>query len=1056
MRPLKLTISAFGPYAGVQEIDFGLLAEQIFVISGPTGAGKTTIFDAISFALFGEASGSSRERDSLRSDFAEPYTETYVELEFELRGKTYKIKRSPQQEQKKLRGEGFTTRNADAELLLPDGTLTTKIANVDEKITGLLGINKSQFKQIVMLPQGEFRKLLEADSSERELIFRKIFGTEGFAEIQKKLEEESKELYRAVHDLKTQIDTHIKHFDVGDNLNLEEIRSNGNVNTELFIEEIKSLSEKDREEIKSLNEKLQAVIAGQGALKEEIARSAEINKKLGDKERIRLELEAESARTGEFKLKEAELELARKALPITEVDEQYRKAGQSREVKAGQLETAKQVLEKSISVYETSSRQLAEEKEKEPIRKKLETDFALLSNMLPKVIQYEKSLKDLELARKRSNEISGELAKDQEELKQKKNSSKEREETLKRLYSTESECVRLDGEISENKKLIVELDGIKKLIEAFHGQTGECQNRSREFEAFDRDYVGFRTRLEHEEDNYIRGQAGLLAKELRANIPCPVCGSLEHPAPAQAMENVIDEAQLKELKQQFSTLSEQRTGMVKTLSELNGNLESKKLEISGRLMALEPSTLPVLDRIADRNPEAGLPQELLELAYGQINRAGPELRDKILALREEYKKKKAFTDRKEALEKEYTETAQRIGELEEALAKLSEQKAAVAGEAAKLGAAVEGFEEEVPQEMRSLSKLNARIEDIKRGIAEADMHFKNAERAEKEAKEALDSAQKDIAVRTASLEESREEIEHLDRLLKQKLGASGFENYEHFLHMKKSQAEINALQEEINGFYLKLKSHQDLLAHLEEETRELGIQDIASLEERHRALAGQQKQLQEHYNLVYSRELNNSKTLAQLEDILVKLKDLEKKYKTIGKLNRIAGGDNDQRLTFERYVLAAYFDEIIVAANLRLEKMTGSRYMLKRKEEKGKGRAQQGLELEVFDNYTGKARHVKTLSGGEGFKASLALALGLADVVQSYSGGISLDTLFVDEGFGSLDPESLDSAIQCLVDIQKTGRLVGVISHVPELKERIKSVLEIISQKEGSLARFII
>jgi exonuclease SbcC len=201
---------------------------------------------------------------------------------------------------------------------------------------------------------------------------------------------------------------------------------------------------------------------------------------------------------------------------------------------------------------------------------------------------------------------------------------------------------------------------------------------------------------------------------------------------------------------------------------------------------------------------------------------------------------------------------------------------------------------------------------------------------------------------------------------------------------------------------------------------------------------------------VFSRFSNNLRTLEQLDKIIGRLQLLEKKYGTIGELSRIAKGDNAQRLTFERYVLAAYFDEIITAANHRLERMTSSRYLLQRKEDKSKGRAQQGLELEVFDNYTGKSRHVKTLSGGEGFKASLALALGLADVVQFYSGGISLDTLFVDEGFGSLDPESLDSAIQCLADIQKTGRLVGVISHVVELKERIKSSLEIISKKEGS------
>jgi len=286
--------------------------------------------------------------------------------------------------------------------------------------------------------------------------------------------------------------------------------------------------------------------------------------------------------------------------------------------------------------------------------------------------------------------------------------------------------------------------------------------------------------------------------------------------------------------------------------------------------------------------------------------------------------------------------------------------------------------------------------------------------------------------------------------------SSNFESYAHYLVMKKNQVEILALQEEINAFYQKLKSLKDMMIRLEERTKELVIQDIEDLGNKYNLLVEEQSKLQEKQNFVFSRNSNNCKTLKQLEEILIKLKTLEDKFTIVGELAKVAKGDNSQRITFERYVLAAYFDEIIIAAILRLDKMTGSRYLLKRKQDKSKGRAQQGLELEVFDNYTGKSRHVRTLSGGEGFKASLALALGLADVVQSYSGGISLDTLFVDEGFGSLDTESLDSAIQCLVDIQKSGRLVGVISHVPELKERIKSVLEIFSMKEGSFAKFIV
>lgn len=1043
MKPLKLTISAFGPYAGVQEIDFTALQEQIFVISGPTGAGKTTIFDAISFSLFGEASGSSRDRDTLRSDFASADTETFVEMEFELRGKKYTIKRSPQQEQKKLRGEGYTTRNADAELLLPEGQLITKIANVDEKINEILGINKSQFKQIVMLPQGEFRKLLESDSTERELIFRKIFGTEGFSLIQKKLEDESRELFKAVHDIKTQIDTHIKHFDVGNDQSLEELRASKNINIDVFVSGIEELDKKDKEEIAGLKAQLDQITLNQGALKEEIAKSSEINKKIKDKEQINFEYVGISSRVDEIREKELLLDFARKALPISEIDEQCKKTRKSIEVKSEELISAKQKTEKCSRDYEISKTHFNNEKEKEPIKKKLEGELAVLNNVLPKVIQYEKSKKALDLTKNKSDEIHNKLENSQKALILTKESYKAQEENLKLLYTTEAECVRLEKEISENKKILLELEAIKKLIEAYIKHTALHEAKRVEFESFDENYIKFRARLEQLEDNYIRGQAGILAKKLEENRPCPVCGALDHPLPAKLMESAPSEEQLKAIRQEFSSLSEQRTDKLKVLSELSGNVEGKKQELDSRLSALEP---PILTAVQDK----------LDMILEEINKKGSSLKAVTVEVRSQYKLKLEFVNKKGSLEAEYKETDSKVIKLEKAINNLMSDKATVSEEVTRLYTEIKSIEEELPEELRSASKLNARLEELKIKLEGLNLEYKKAEKFQDEAKEALSKAEKDLAVKAASLNESEEEIVGLDKLLADKIADSNFESYTHYLKMKKSLEEITALEQEINTYYQKLKSLKDMLDRLEIETVGLLKQDVEALEQKYKLSLDEQVKLQGLHNIVFSRSSNNSKTLMQLKEVLLKLQTLEDKYKIIGELARVAKGDNSQRITFERYVLAAYFDEIIIAANLRLEKMTGSRYLLKRKEDRSKGRAQQGLELEVFDNYTGKARHVKTLSGGEGFKASLSLALGLADVVQSYSGGISLDTLFVDEGFGSLDPESLDSAIQCLVDIQKTGRLVGVISHVSELKERIKSVLEIFSQKEGSFAKFIV
>ncbi len=1047
MKPLKLTISAFGPYAKKQFIDFTTLTEQIFVISGPTGAGKTTVFDAISFALFGEASGSSRDRDSLRSDFAESGAETFVELEFELKGKIYRIRRSPQQEQKKLRGEGYTLRNADAELLMPDGTLITKIINVDERINELLGINKSQFKQIVMLPQGEFRKLLESDSSDREVIFRKIFGTEDFAEIQKRLDEDRSNLEKSVHDLKTQIATHINHFEVGEDQALTEMRNAQNINLEQFITSIEQLMQKDKSTIDEIKAEQNKTSTEQGLLQKEITKCTEVNKKLLDREQTKQQHDVLVLRENEFRGKEEILEYARKALPISEVDEQFRKFGLTLEQKSGELELAKQELEKRKSEFANTAENLNTYIGLEPENKKNETELALLEKMLPKVIQYDKGLKHLEAVRADYTKLTGELEKTQKDLDTNKVRESQQAENLKLLYTTEAECISLESQISENRKLLMELDGIRKLIRVYQDEIANLDNKRVEFSSFEKDFYDFRSKLELMEDNYIRGQAGILAKSLKEKVPCPVCGALDHPKPAEMPASVPKEEQIKNKKSEFSKLTEFRTEKTKEISELNGIVDSKRQEILNRLKALDESVI-IEDYILLM--ESGHFETLL----GRINTTGIGLKEKTVELKAQYKVKKEFTDKKDTFEKEHIQIRDRLKILEEFVQKLTSQKSGLFEEISRLQAETQTIEKEISEDIRLISKLNARIEEQRSKINKFRVQYEQLKKLYETSREVVSNAEKEVAIRVSSVEEGQKEIIRLQKLLKEKLEYSNFADYEQFLNMKKTQEEIDILQKEINSYYQNLQSIKDLYQRLGEETKGLEKQDILILNTRYAELEQKQQVLQERHNIVFSRFNNNSKTIKQLTASIEQVKLLEEKYSIIGKLANVSKGNNPQRITFERYVLAAYFDEIIIAANHRLTRMTGSRYFLKRKEEKGKGRAQQGLELEVFDNYTGKSRHVKTLSGGEGFKASLALALGLADVVQSYSGGISLDTLFVDEGFGSLDPESLDSAIECLTEIQKTGRLVGVISHVAEIKERIQSVLEVIPNKEGSYVSF--
>lgn len=1044
MRPLKLTISAFGPYAKKQEIDFSVLNEQIFVISGPTGSGKTTIFDAISYVLYGEASGSSRDRDSLRSDFADRDIETYVQLEFELRNKTYKIRRSPQQQQRKLRGDGVTLRGAEAELILPDGTILTRIPSIDEKINELLGINKVQFKQIVMLPQGEFRNLLESDSDDRELIFRKIFGTQAFAEIQSRLVQQNKDLGRKIHDIKTEIDTHIKHVDTAEELSLENIKAQKDINITGFLDKLKELCEGDNNSLNVIKTRLENLQQQQAGIKEQIIIGIEINKRLNERDKLQKDYEIELAKASEFRQKDLELHYARKALPINEVDQALKSAEISISQKTIELEQYKAENQKLKQMMEAALQQLNTQKEKEPLLKKEEASLLTLQSMQPKVIGYEKNKSMQETIKSQCAQLDAAIKGNTAELEAAKESYKQQELLLRRIYSAETEYYQLEKDISHRKKQLFDLDAVRKLIQSHTELEQDLKVQTDRFEAFNNEFILFRSRVEAMEDSYVRGQAGLLAKRLKPGTACPVCGAVDHPNPAVLADSFPAEDEIKSLKQELAQLTEQRTGKLQQLSAVKGSIDSSSREISGRLAQLQADGLSFST------------EESLSQKKAAINEEGKRLKaeaEKLIALQKE---KRELINKKGDAEAGYKSLEGKIKELENKVKEQRDQYVAKAEEAATLGEAVRSIEADIADELRSLSKLNAKIVQTKDTIAALTNALKNAEVNHEQSKEAFTRSEKLLAVKVASIDEGRQEADRLRKIMEERLIEAGFGSYEDFSGHKKTAAEIELLQSEITNYQQNLKSLKVLLDKAINETKDFKVQELELLDKSNFDLSLQIEELQNTQNLVFSRLVNNMKSLRELQEAVGQLNRYEQKQQIISVLANTANGDNEQRITFERYVLAAYFDEIISAANLRLEKMTGGRYLLKRKEDKSKGRAQQGLELEVFDNYTGKARHVKTLSGGEGFKASLSLALGLADVVQAYSGGISLDTLFVDEGFGTLDPESLDSAVQCLIDLQKGGRLVGIISHVPELKERIKTILQIFPEKEGSYAKFVV
>ncbi len=1045
MRPLKLTISAFGPYAGIQLVDFTELRDKnIFLITGPTGAGKTTIFDAISYALYGEASGSSRSKDSLRSDFATEDVLTYVELDFELRGKPYRVKRIPQQERKKLRGEGTSLKNTEAELILPNGEIITRVTAVDEKIVDILGINKNQFRQIVMLPQGEFRRLIEADSQEREAIFRRIFGTEAFEALQKRLEEERRSIYRGISEGLTKRDTHVKNIEAGDAEDLLGLISAKNLNIAEIIAKAKVLVAGEEALRRAAETELSRLTAELEAIHKSIIKGQEINKKIVNRQALEGEYKLQLSREEEYKEKQQHLQLLRKALPIIELEGTYLQQVEKKKQLQEDHNAAILKLEEAKTALALASATLKEQETKEPLRRKLSEELAVQRGYEIKVREYEVKKQGLVSLTKELKAKEEALKQLRERLQQEKVRQEGFHQSLKDIQAAELRQQRILQQKEEKGRSIQEVRDLYKYTQQAISKLTIYNKESKLFEELDEKYKKVKAGYEEKEELFKRGQAGLLAGSLEGGQPCPVCGSTHHPNKAKAIDGIPTEVELKELKLQFDEIAALREAKLSQLSSLNADFKSNKEE----LMARKSKLLPILGAEANTLEE----NDLLQC----LTIKGQAFNIELKQIEEELKAHEASIKEKTKIEASLKQNEDSIGKNEALALEMDKDYTNSYGVVKAEEELLLSIEKEIPKEIRSISSLEARLKELEKSSKGLEEALKQAQEQHNSCSSRLSSYQSTVVLLGKSLVASEKELAELKSKLSSRIEAAGFKGYEEFNAIKADEAETRLLEEAINEYYQALKSLKDRLELAKKETKELQEVEIEGLETEASRIKEKKAQIESKEKEHFSRINNNKKALNEIERINKEIAREEERYGIAADLSKIANGDNAERITFERYVLAAYFDEIIAAANLRLVKMAGGRYLLKRKEEKGKGRGQEGLELEVFDHYTGKARHVKTLSGGESFKASLALALGLADVVQSYAGGISVDTMFVDEGFGTLDPESLDNAIQCLMDLQKSGRLVGVISHVPELKERLDVRLEITPAKEGSRVRFVV
>lgn len=1042
MRPLKLTMQAFGPYANKEVIDFTVLGNRtMFVISGKTGSGKTTIFDGISFAIYGKASGEDRNGTELRSQFAPDSVLTEVSLEFKLKDKHYMITRSPQQNKKKDRGEGFTTIGAKAELFMFDeagklNLVASSVRDVDEKIKGIMQIDSNQFRQILMIPQGEFRKLLISDSKEKESILQRLFHTE----LYKKMEETLKE---QAGSLKKKVEQHVF------------IRTSELANIKsIFIEELKSSLEKSNDndiailpmleleikEMKKKGEELSSRVAikqkERDRLNTSIFEAEALLKQMKLRDELKIKKMELEAKEKQYQEKEKIVLFAQKAELLTKQEEVCHHL--KRQIDKNELEQKK--INETLSLLEERLKKAEviyqQEKEKEDERKQIEKDIAYLKSIF----------NDVMLIAEKEESVTNSTIRLNNYQKEKQNWMQKLEEVCQHIVSLSERIKSLEAKrltFLENKEKILQLqytlEKLKKLeqnMQRYELQKKKTKEIKDVFEQITLRYQDGKSLFEKLENDWLAAQSYFLASKLKNEEACPVCGSTHHPLPAlmKRDERIPTEKDLKSAKYDLSNLEKEKSSAESAWIQANSNLQFYIEEKESSLAEVKTD----MQSFSQENMEAEkskllfdwntLKSEQIDLEKSIQEKTGLE---KELVSQE--KNQNVYTQEIEKINNEIQQTRIKLVEAETAWNDLKNRIPEDLRNAKQFQQILDGKIEKLNEMEKIWIQVQENLQTIKENMQK---EMVRKEEIEKQCRQLTTNLQ---AERKIFLDRMKEE---------------GFATYTMYTDSKLPNIEIESMLSSIQDFKGEYRSIRDRLQDLEAVLAEVKKPDIQFLQEDLNRINQNLIELQqEHTNLLFL-EQENERIYNKVCSINEEIKEMEESYKVVGHLYDISRGQNTYRITFERYVLASFLDDILEEANGRLVKMTSGRYQLIRKKDRSKGNVQSGLELLIYDQYTGQERHVKTLSGGESFKAALALALGLADVVQQYAGGVSLETMFIDEGFGTLDPESLEQAIETLMDIQNSGRLVGIISHVPELKERIEVRLEVISGQEGSTTKF--
>lgn len=918
MRPIILKMSAFGAYASETTLDFTTLGKQgVYLVTGDTGAGKTTIFDAITYALYGEASGENRRSDMLRSKYAAAGTPTFVELTFSCKGKEYTVRRNPEYERPKSRGEGMTREKADAQLITEDGRIITRVKDVTAEIIRIIGVDRNQFTQIAMIAQGDFLKLLFASTEDRIRIFRQIFNTSRYEELQKEIRND----YHQLSGECTAIENSIRQYADG-------IRCVGEENEQLLRE----------------------LLGG---------RLVDPEKVLQFLETIISQDQQEEARLDGF-IRETEEQISQTTAKISVGNKQE----EMRKDLAGELEKQKKLEEELCQTEQDYVREM----EQESVVENLTDQISRLQERLPQYDELE-ALQNKYLNKEKNRQVLAERIdrRNKEQRYLQEQIAKEKKE-WESLSSAGIELERTSRELQRLLEQRKEIEALQKEWDTLDALQEQYQKAVKDYEVARDIREKSRTDFEGKERAFLDGQAGILADKLMDGKPCPVCGATQHPHPAIRMQTVPDQSELDTARKRYQLDDQSMRKKHSSVTLLKGQLEEKQ-------ETLQKQTERILEEVEEEPIQMSAMEQMLQ-------KKETELKEQCRIRSQQQ------TDLRQRMER-YQELASIIPEKEAMLEKNQQEIAQESSDKAVAEA--------------ELSSLSERVKQLGETLEFSDK--KNAEK-------------------------------QIQKMQQEKAGIC-----ERMEEIKKKRDSLTEQKANIDGAVETLRKQ---LA----DVRDI---DLSLEQQRMEQLQEQKQESQRQREEIHVRAESNR---SASEGILCQKKDLVEKEKKLSWLKLLYDTSNGRygdkgKIKLETYVQMAYFDRILVQANRRLEILSGGKYTLIRQESAEDNRAQSGLDLDVIDHYNGSVRSVKTLSGGESFQASLSLALGLSDEIQRSSGGVRLETMFVDEGFGSLDEEALQQALRVLADLSEGNRLVGIISHVAELKDRIERQIVVTRDQTG-------